>query len=90
MRIIIGLERLTEPLDEAPADEAGGEMMESLEDVSAAFVPDDETAEAAEPSQGAFETQRCRPKRSELSTPRRAIRGWIERRRSARRQCGKS
>jgi hypothetical protein len=27
------LERLTEPLDEAPADETGGEMMESLEDV---------------------------------------------------------
>jgi hypothetical protein len=49
------LERLTEPLDEAPADETGGEMMESLEDVSAAFVADGEAAEAAEPSQGTLD-----------------------------------
>jgi hypothetical protein len=41
------LERLTEPLDEAPADEGGGEM-EGLEDVDASLVSDSQPPEAAE------------------------------------------
>jgi hypothetical protein len=46
-----GLERLTEPLDEAPADKAGGEMMEGLEDVGALFAADSDPAVAGEPGQ---------------------------------------
>ena len=49
------LERVTEPLDEAPADEAGGEMVKSLPDIGAAFVADSEAAVASEPSKCAFD-----------------------------------
>src|SRR3954466_5870038 len=53
---VIGLERLTKPsLCEAPADESGGEMMESLEDVGASLVADGQSTEAAEPGQSAFD-----------------------------------
>jgi hypothetical protein len=52
--VLIALERLTEPLDEAPADEGGGEMVESLEDVGASLVANGQPAETAEPSQRAF------------------------------------
>ena len=48
------LERLTEPLDEAPADEGGGEMMEGL-DVDVSLVSDSQPPEAAEPSERAFD-----------------------------------
>jgi hypothetical protein len=44
-------------LYEAPADESGGEMMESPEDVSAWLRADCQPAEAAEPSQGALNHQ---------------------------------
>ena len=59
------LERLTEPLDEAAADESGGEMVESLEDVDASLVSDSQSPEAAEPSKRAFDhpampAQACR------------------------------
>jgi len=44
------LERLTEPsLDEAPADEAGGDVVKGGEDVGAPFVSDGDAAEAGEP-----------------------------------------
>jgi hypothetical protein len=36
-------------LDEAPANEADGEMMESLEDVGAPFLTDSNPAVAGEP-----------------------------------------
>jgi hypothetical protein len=45
------LKRLSEPLDEAPADKAGGEMMESLEDVGVPFAADSDLAVAGEPGQ---------------------------------------
>jgi hypothetical protein len=48
------LERLTEPLDEALADETGGKLVKGLEDVSAALVADGQPPETAEPSQRAF------------------------------------
>jgi hypothetical protein len=60
-------------LNEAPADESGGEMIGGLEDVSALLVADRQPPEAAEPDQVRSTTQRCRPKRSLLSMPRRAI-----------------
>lgn len=42
----IGVERLTEPsLDESPADEAGGDMVEGGEDIGAPFVADGDAAE---------------------------------------------
>jgi hypothetical protein len=50
----VRLERLTEPLDEASADESGGEMVTGFEGAEASLVEKGEPAEAAEPSQGAF------------------------------------
>jgi hypothetical protein len=49
------LERLTEPLDEAPADEGGGEIVEGLEDVGASLVSDGQPPETTEPSERAFD-----------------------------------
>jgi len=46
------LECLTEPsLDEAPADETGGDVVEGGEDVGAPFVTDGDAAEAGEPGE---------------------------------------
>jgi hypothetical protein len=42
-------------LYEAPADESGGERVESFEDVGALLVADCQAAEAAEPGQGALD-----------------------------------
>jgi hypothetical protein len=39
-------------LYKVPADESGGEMVESFEDVGASLVADGQPAEAAEPGQG--------------------------------------
>ncbi len=47
------LERLTEPLAEAPANESGGEMVEGLEDIDASLVSDSQPPEATEPSKRA-------------------------------------
>lgn len=82
------LERLTEPsFDESGADEGGGEVVEGLADVGAAFVADGEAAEAGEPGQDALDDPTMPANRSEHSTPRRAMRGTILRTRQACRQA---
>ena len=63
-------------------------MMEGLEDVGAAFVADDDPTISGEPGQAPLDHPAVSPKRSELSIPRRAIRGWMARRRSACRHAG--
>ncbi len=48
-------------MGEAPADEAGGEMMEGLKDVGAPFVAGGDPAVAGEPGQGSFDNHPAVP-----------------------------
>ena len=63
-------------------DDRGGAGEECAEEVAVAFVAPGEAAEAAEPGEGSFDLERCRPSFSLVSMPRRPMRGMMPRWRS--------
>jgi hypothetical protein len=77
--------RLTKPSDLVEADEGASEDHERLVDVGAPFVTDGEAAEAVESGQSALYHPPV-PSLWLVSTPRLAMRGWMERARHSLRQ----
>ena len=80
------LEHLSKPLiDCAHADDGACEGGECVMDVNPAFVADCEAAEAVQPGEAAFDNPAVASQFWLVSTPRRAMRGFMPRLMQARR-----
>lgn len=73
------LEHLTKPVDLIEADEGAAQHGESHVNVEAAFVANGQAGKRLSQAKVRSTTQRWRPSRSLLSTPRRAMRGLMAR-----------
>ncbi len=86
MRGTLTQERLTEPHDLVHADDGGCELGEGDVDVGAPIVAGGEASELGDArAKVRSTTHRCRPSLADVSTPRRAMRGLMERARQSRR-----